>query len=251
LTPRIARFGAGLAAFAAALLGLGCAGLGPARSSTPIRVARMPLGTVAPLPPEVIAGARPLEHELARYLAERGLAVDSPSLSEARAAWLRSAQALKAEAGEAGMSFDAAAARLARELHASRGSEALLLAWVAMRPAQMKGRMVVWDGVTRELERFRGRRAGMDDARYLDALEGSFAAPSLQVAIFSGEGAKVHEGTGGLDLVQDVLLIGDKQAGFRVEMPPRDEIFDDPARLREGIERALDAYPGWPPARAR
>jgi hypothetical protein len=240
-----------LASGAAALLALGCAGIGALPDSTPNRVTVLPLGVVAPLPPEVIAGAKPLERELAAYLGERGLAVDAPDLSDARAAWLRSAQALKADAGESGMSFDGAASRLARELHAASGVDALVLPWIAMRPAQMKGRMVVWDGVSRELERFRGRRAGMDDARYLDALEGTFAAPSLQVAVYSARGEKVYEGTGGLDLVQDVLLLGDKQAGFRVEMPPRDEIFSDAALLREGIALALDAYPGWPPARAR
>jgi hypothetical protein len=143
------------------------------------------------------------------------------------------------------MSFDAAAGLLARELHARNGDLALVVPWVAMRDATMKGRMVAWDGVARELARYRGRRANMDDTRYLDQLEGSFVAPSLQLAVFSAEGAKVHQGTGGLDLVQDVELLGDPKSGFRVEMPPRDEIFKDPAALREGVALALD---GWAPA---
>jgi hypothetical protein len=240
-----------VACCALAWLAAACAGAGAFGGAAPRRVALLPLGVVAPLPPEVIAGAMPLERELARYLGERGLAVEAASLPDARAAWIRSAQTLKSEGGTAGMSFDGAARLLARELHAASGVDEVVVPWVAMRPAQMKGRMVAWDGVTRELERYRGRRTGMDDARYLDALEGSFAAPSLQVAVFSAQGEKLFEGTGGLDLVQDVLLVGDKQAGFRVEMPPRDEIFSDTALLREGVALALDPYPGWPPAQGR
>jgi hypothetical protein len=157
---------------------------------------------------------------------------------DALAAWLAAAQALKAEVGDARMSFEGAARVVARQLAEAHRFDALVLPWIVLRPAKVRGRVVTWDGVSRTLRVVNpsGRSLG-----FLDDFEAQAAAPSIQVAIFAAAGAKIFEGVGGLDLIHALAIEGDPPKIDAVPRP-REETFSDLAPLREGIAAAFDPF---------
>jgi len=205
------------------------------------RVLLFPLNVVGvELPKEVEAGAGAVASELLGYLEGRGFAVEALDPGAARDAWLRAGAALKAEVGAEKLSLEGAASTLARQLRETHDFEALLLPWIAMQAARLKDGVVAWDGVKRRLEvaaEGRNKRARW----VLGRLELWVKAPSLHVLGFSPDGEKLFEGVGGLDLVDDAEL--DLSASkIQFDMTPKRQIFQDPARLREGIAIALEPF---------
>jgi hypothetical protein len=225
-----------------ALLAAGCArnvvarGHGGAKAVR--EVALFPLNVVVPLPAGVAPGVASVEAELRAYLEAHGKRVEEVAPRDARAAWLASAQTLKAEVGEAQMSFDGAARVLARTLSRERRFDALVLPWLALRPARVRGRTVSWDGVSRTLGLVNpsGRSSML-----LEDFEAEAAAPSLQLAVFSADGAKIFEGVGGLDLLHELVIDGDPPR-IDARPRPRSEIFADRSPIREGVAAAFDPF---------
>jgi len=231
---------------ALALLGVACGGGSAARPeeasapASPQRVLLFPLNVVVTLPSEVEAGVGAVASELRATLERRGLTVETLELGAARDAWLRAAMAHKAEVGPEKISFEGAASTLARQLHETRSFDALLVPWIAMRAARMRGGSVAWDGVKRKLDL--AGEAGNKRIRWaLSRLQLTVKASSLQVVGFSPAGAKLFDGIGGLDLVDEAEL--DVSATkIHFDMVPKPEIFQDRAHLREGIAIALGAF---------
>ena len=228
---------------ALALIAPGCAGRnvlarGHAGGEAVREVLLFPLNVVVPIPAGLEAGAPSVEVELRTYLESRGKRVQTLAPRDAHAAWLAGAQALKAEVGDAQMSFEGAARILARQLAKAHRFDALVLPWIVLRPAKVRGRVVRWDGVTRTLRVVNpsGRSLG-----FLDDFEAQAAAPSIQVAVFSAEGARIFEGAGGLDLIHALAIEGDPP---KVDAVPRpcSEVFSDLTPIREGIAVAFDPF---------
>lgn len=232
----------GLVRFVPLALAVACAGGSAATRDAPPgpprRVVVFPLNVVVTLPTDVESGVAAVSEELRAYLEARGLAVDRVELADAREAWLRSAQALKAEVGPDRMSFEGAGRTLARQLREVKDFDALILPWIAMRSARMQGGTISWDGVKRKL-----KVAGSDgrprSSWVLGRVRSTVVAPSLQLAVFSPQGEKLYEGIGGLDLVHDADL-DVSSARIHFEMVPRTPIFQDRAYLRQGIAIAVD-----------
>lgn len=232
-----------VAAAAVALLAPGCAGdgilSGGRGGARGVRdVALFPANIVV-APPQGLETATPyVDEEIGKYLDSHGKRVQVLTREEAFTEWLASAQALKDEVGESQMSFDGAAATLARRLHAKQRFDALVLPWIAVRPAKVRGRTVTWDGVTRTLRILNPQGRSLQVLRDLEARA---AAPSLQVAVFSPDGRKLFEGVGGLDLVHLLVLEGEPT---RIEAEPlsRSEIFADRTSVQEGIAVAFDPF---------
>jgi hypothetical protein len=236
------------AAPGAAPLAPGAAPAAPALASLSQRVLLFPLNVVGvPLPSEVEAGADAVASELRATLEGRGLAVEALGLGAARDAWLRAAVAHKDEAGAEKMSLEGAASVLARQLSEAYDFDALLLPWVVMQAAKLKGGEVEWDGVERKVDFYPLGKAKR--ARWvLGRLKLWVKVPSLRVLGFSPEGEKLFDGVGGLDLVEEAELdVSASKMSFN--MVPKDEIFEDRARLREGIAIALAPFLP-PPAEA-
>jgi hypothetical protein len=232
----------GAALLVLALLAAGCARNVVARGfrggQTVREVALFPLNVVVPLPAGLAPGTAFVEAELSAYLEAHGKRVERVPPGDARADWLASAQALRAEVGEEGMSFDGAGRLLARRLRAERRFDALVLPWLALRTAKVRGRTVSWDGVTRTLEL---ASPSPRSPALLADFAAQAAAPSLQLAVFSAGGAKIFEGTGGLDLVHELVIAGDPP---RVDARPRPpaEIFSERSAIREGVAVAFDPF---------
>jgi len=201
-------------------------------------VVLFPLNVVVPQPPGLEDAAPLVEQELQRYLDSHGKHVQAPTREDAEAEWLASAQALRAEIGAAQMSFEGAAAILARRVHARRRFDALVLPWIALRAAKVRGRTVTWDGVTRTLRIVNPQGRSL---QVLKDFQAEAAAPSLQLAVFAPDGRKIFEGVGGLDLLHALVLEGEPTR-IDAELLPRDRIFADRGAIQEGIAVAFDPF---------
>jgi hypothetical protein len=203
-----------------------------------------PLNVVVPMPTGLEPGAASVSEALDTWLVAQGLVVESLPVAEARAAWVAAAQALRAEVGEAQMGFEGAARVCARTLHRDRSFDALLLPWLALRRAKVQGRTVSWDGVTRTM-----RVVGDTSTQthfLLDDFSADAAAPSLQVAVFSGDGAKLFDGVGGLDVVHTMVIQGDPPK-IGEQILPASQMLSDHALVNEGIALALAPLLRAPP----
>jgi hypothetical protein len=195
-----------------------------------------PLNVVAPMPTGLESGAAPVSEALRTWLAAQGLAVEELSPAPARAAWIAAAQALREQHGEQQMAFEGAAGVLARTLRRERAFDALILPWLALRPARVKGRMVTWDGVTRTLRLIGGE--SKKTHFLLEDFSADAAAPSLQVGVFAADGAKLFDGVGGLDLVHAIVVLGEPPKIGEQLLPPA-QILAAYAPVSEGIALAL------------
>jgi len=232
-----------VAAVAVALLTAGCAGgntvtRGFKGAPAVDDVVLFPLNVVVPLPPGVETAAPSVDAAIREYLDAHDKRVQAPTPEEAQAAWLASAKALKAEVGASQMSFEGAAAMLARRLHAEQRFDALVLPWIALRPAKVRGRTVTWDGVTRTLKLVNPEGRSL---QVLKDFQTQAVAPSLQLAVFSPDGRKLFEGVGGLDLLHALVLEGEPTR-IDAELLPRAQVFADRTPVNEGIAVAFDPF---------
>ena len=230
-------------AVAVALASAACAGRNTiARGHTGAGAVRdvllLPLNVVVDPPPGLEDAAPFVEQEMHALLDAHGKRVRTLAREDADAAWLESAQALRAEVGSSEMGFDGAAAILARRLHALQPFDALVLPWIALRPAKVRGRTVTWDGVERTLRVVNPQGRSL---KILRDFQANAAAPSLQLAVFSPDGRRIFDGVGGLDLLHALVLEGEPTR-IDAELLPRAQIFADRTAIQEGVETAFDPF---------
>jgi hypothetical protein len=243
MTARLTR----LLAFAALALAACAAPSGPSASDALVtRISRI---TVAPLnlavrAPAALAGkGEPVWHELLLHFQTRDkqVAVLSPQSAE----WLWVEATLDLDASDRRRALRAARSRFARGLAEHRAYDLLVVPSLVLRPARMHGAYASWDGVQRVVPKDSvATDPGIEDvfhppgSAWVGGLQGKVAAASLHVAVLRPDGTPVHEGFGGLDVVQEVHR--DDPWGGRWTFEVRPEPFADPEHLREGVERAFE-----------
>lgn len=207
------------------------------------RALLFPLNVVVAMPGALEGGAGRVDEAVRSYLTERGRHVDTMPFSEARSAWVASVKECIAAASSGCKGFDGAASLLAKRLADGREFDALIIPYLAMRPARMQMRNVKWDGVSRTLETI-GEPTKSGDIDLSGSFNGQTQAPSLAVFVFSKQGRKMFQGVGGLDLAHRVrmdpgrgITIMDTRWNF--ELLP--DVFANPENLREGV--AVAFYP--------
>jgi hypothetical protein len=186
---------------------------------------------------ELEPGARTLDDVIGRMLWERDVQVNAPSRSEFLAMWDAASQGVALAQGAApdgdGARYDAAVLALADALRA-RGSnfDALVFPHLTLRPGAVNGHAVMWDGVARRLPFARHR-----DAANLLVRRGVQApCTSLRVIAYDARGERLFERVGGLEVAKQVILARDGSGG---SWSDRDDLFQDPRALRDGVEVAL------------
>lgn len=227
---------------AACLAALACSSAPPAPAIRTVLV--FPLNVVVPMPTGLESGAASVSEALETWLSAQGLVVENLPLAQARGVWLAAAQQLRGQVGEEQMGFDGAAQACARTLRGDRSFDALLLPWLALRHAKVKGRTVSWDGVTRTM-----RVIGDTSTRthfLLEDFAADAAAPSLQVAVFSSDGTKLFDGVGGLDVVHAMVIAGDPPK-IGEQILPASQMLADHSLVNEGIALALAPLRAQPP----
>jgi hypothetical protein len=207
----------------------------------------LPLNVAAAMPRELEGPSAIVWEELELYLRAQGKELKTVARRTARSLWVRSIQ--QARAGEKGAraGYDDAARALALELRKHADFDAMIAPSLFVREARIADRSASWDGVERELE----FEPGGPEARRVAAdtpLEGVAPAASLHVAVFDASGEKLHEATGGLDLLVRVRVGRNGARSGDDSQPPgfafaaRTDPFADRAHLREGFNAAFAPY---------
>jgi hypothetical protein len=175
-----------------------------------------------------------LRDELRAALESHGVRVIAPELFEIRAVWdsaVNDVGTLLDARGDFDPGLlDVAASRLI-EAYRSQGHrfDALLLSYLESRIVTISGGSVSWDGVKRRIQIDRSK--GGKDLWKWPNHEPSVCL-SLRVIAYSGDGQRIFERYGGLEVVHHY------RSRDLAEIV-RSDLFLDRAALREGVEIAL------------
>lgn len=203
------------------------------------RVLVVPLNLAIRTAPALEEGMEPAYRALLEHLQRQDRPLAVIDARDAISLW----NEVVSEGGEApaGEALRAAASRFAVRLAEQERYGMLVFPALLVRRALVQGYQVTWDGVRHPLP----KRAFVDDSLSpsgefvaMDGLQGSIAAGSLHLAIFSADGALVHEGIGGLGVLQRAELVG-AEGRQRWTLARREGAFADADRVREGVERAF------------
>jgi len=166
-------------------------------------------------------------------LLERGLArAEKVSILEASDAWeLWRGVLLEAQLRDA-PELLTVLREFAREVGGQAEFDLLLVPSLVYREARFDGAVARWDGVRRRLAQSE-ERDRPDTTEW--AFSGEITGVSLHLLAFDSKGAQVAQGWGGLDLVHELRLEGNRHT---LELRARP--FENPDHLREGVDRALD-----------
>jgi hypothetical protein len=203
----------------------------------------LPLNVVATLPTELEEQADLVWKELEVYLEAHGRRLQTVRLLDARRLWLDSIRQAQAE-GASERGFEASLRVLALALTQHAEFDALIVPSLFLQQARMVGKSATWGGVRRRIEVV-GEHLNAGSIVLQTSLSGTIQAASLHVVVLDAQGEEVHEGMGGLDLVQHIHLLGKEsdsifKRGFVLEWRPNP--FESRAHLREGIAEAFDPF---------
>jgi len=115
---------------------------------------------------------------------------------------------------------------------------------IVVHSARVRGRSAEWDGVQRLIDVPGQLNDSIDTYREgkiwinRHGVNGELAAASLHIAVFSPTGELLHEGTGGLVLLQEIQPPA-KSDEIELAIVMRRSPFEAPDQLREGIEVAF------------
>lgn len=229
---------------------LACAGPSPGEPVIPRgRDSRvllvLPLNVASRMPPELESRSTLVWKELQGYLRRHSKELKTVSWRAARILWLRSLRELRAAEHAKRVGYDDAARAFARDLRSRADFDTLIAPSLFVRKAPISFRTARWDGVEREIEiEARGEAV----RSVAGPLEGVAPAVSLHVAVFDERGDKLHEATGGLELmVRFDAAIREPSGVTHIGFAPRTDLFADRACVREGIGAAF--VPFLPPLR--
>jgi hypothetical protein len=209
-----------------------CIGTTPARPLEAVLLA--PPNFNRELPRIFEAGPAAVAGELRAVLETRGVRVLEPDLLEIREVWESATSdvgtLLDARGDFDRALLDAAALKLA-QAYRSRGQrfDALLLSYLESRTATISGSSASWDGVKRHVQIDRSK-AGKDLWKWPN--HEPAACVSLRVVAYAGDGQRLFERYGGLEVVH-------RYRSRDLAEIVRWDLFLDRAALREGIEIAL------------
>ena len=196
--------------------------------------------TVIALPAEIQGASEPLHEEIDAYLRHHGREVQWLDLYESQRAFGEALARAKQQD-----QVDKTAELFAGELAKTHHFDALVMPSILLHEIRVLDNSGRWDGVARRMRVAnmppippggwgileKGVRAG--------GYSGKAAVTSVHVLVLSPTGARVFEGRGGVEFVQEIDLAA---KDFRFAMPVRDDLFEDGDALREGIVLAFDPY---------
>lgn len=230
------------------LLGLGAAALwlaAPAESAErqPAalgtgRVVVVPVNLAVRAAPELLPGLDPVWRALLAYFASQNKPAAALTRGDAGALW-NEVMADEKQAGAAG-DLHAAYRRFTRRVAEQARFGSIVFPTLVTHAARLDWRTAQWDGIRRPIEVPGNFREGIerfgDGKIWVDrhGAQGELAAASLHVAVFSPTGELIHEGTGGLVLLQE-LAPPAKKDEIELTTVMRRNPFEASDQLREGI----------------
>lgn len=204
----------------------------------------LPLNVSVVMPSEMSARSSLVQEALEAYLTEQPYRLKTIAFQAARGLWLASIRTARTGDKGARASYDDAARVFVQELAKHAEFDHVIAPSLYLREAPVVRGIGEWDGVRRTLK---VEAEGAENRKRVAAVpfEGVAPAASLHVAVFDGEGEKLQEKLGGLDLIARVFVPRkpDAETGApAVDFLPREDSFGDPEQLREGIALALEPF---------
>lgn len=219
------------------------------------RVILAPLNLAVVLPSDLEDAVPVVERALIADLQRRGARVAVIWPPDATALWQECVAGI-AGSGDPARDLRAAGHSFAEILAEKEDFDLLLLPSLGLREARVSGRFAQWDDVRR---RINVRVQSQDDATQpapdspLFDASGLAAAPewrgyfmglSLHLLAWRPGRRTPNERWAGLDLVHDAVQVRPgRGAPSNLELRPRAQLLDDPARVQEGVALAVD--PIW------
>ena len=213
------------------------------------KVVLLPLNLVEALPAELRKPSANVWKSIDEYLRTAGKETASLGRYESRDRWKMAEHKLKqSEEGVPGT--DSVARQFIRQLHEDREFDAVVMTSLVYREARIfqGSNTAAWDGVERDFQIVNAPT--MYGSIYLmTAAAGKMDGVSLHVYVFDGDGAKIFESFGGVDLVHKMDLNVPNVPGATPAKLVRRPLSDAVA-VRAGIERAFDPYITPPASRS-
>ena len=218
------------------------------------RVVIAPVNLAVRAVAEVEPGLDPVWRSLLDYFASGGRPPIALDPKDARALWTEVMIDAKREG--AGADLYASYGRFARRVAEQADFDSMVFPTLVMHSARVNGRAANWDGIHRQIEIPGQFNESIDTYRdgkiWLSRSGGTgeLAAASLHVAVVSPTGELVYQGTGGLVLLQELIVPQkrkSKEKDAELTAVMRNDAFADPNQLREGIRAA---FREWPTANA-
>jgi hypothetical protein len=215
--------------------------LQPAASGTG-RVVVVPVNLAVRAVAELESGVDPVWRALVAYFTSQQKPAAALTRGDAGVLW----NEVMADEKQAGGGGDLYAAYRRFTLRVAEQAEfgSIVFPTLVTRAARIKHRIAEWDGIHRPVEvpgNFREAIERFGDGKiWVDrhGAQGELAAASLHVAVFSSTGELIHEGTGGLVLLQE-LAPPAKSDEIELTTVMRKNPFEAPDQLREGIAVAF------------
>jgi hypothetical protein len=207
------------------------------------RMLVLPLNVVTTLPNELEEPSAMVWQELEAYLGSHGKQVQTLSLIDARDLWHESIEQVRMQ-GESRGGFKAAAKAMTVELAKHSEFDVVIIPSLFITQARMRGRSASWGGVRRTVE-LGGEPLSAGSIVITSSLGGTIRGASIHVVVCDAQGIQVHEGSGGLDLL-DLIYITGKESDPIHERPfgPQSRLdpFSDPKHINEGVRRAFAPF---------
>ncbi|HVH19811.1 MAG TPA: hypothetical protein VNF72_16045 [Myxococcota bacterium] len=214
-----------------AIFVLACAS---ATRPAPERVLLAPVAFDQRLDAELAQGVTPVREEMKSVLEARGFQVLAPEVVAFAEVWTDATQdvgRVRTARGSLDRALLGAASRALLEGYRARGEalDVVLLGFFEVRLVQVRGWTASWDGVDRSIradrkiwQRYSGFWPNDRDAPCL----------SLRVLAYDAEGTLLFDRPGGLEVVSEFIPA-------RLEELPRQDLFEQRAFVREGVEIAI------------
>jgi hypothetical protein len=194
----------------------------------------LPLNVIAKLPDDLAPGSERVEDALRDYLQEHGKDVRTISYADARGAWRESVDQCRREQGNCD-DFAKPARYLALHLAQAREHELLIIPYLRFREAKNCAEHVHWDQVERPVEK---TGPGLYEGAPVDIEDADMRAVSLEIYALGRDGERVFEGDGGIEVVDRIYV---PKAPEQIVAEPRENLYENPAWIREGVAISL-----WP-----
>jgi hypothetical protein len=192
----------------------------------------LPLNVIAKMPGDLAPGSERVDDDLVAYLRERGKQVRTLTYAEARTFWKASVDDCRHEQGPC-EDFAKPASYLARRLAATGEHELLIIPYLRFREAKNCAEHVHWDQVERPVEKV---GPGLYPGGPIDIEDADMRAVSIEVYVLDRGGARVFEGDGGIEVVDRIYV---PKSPDPVVSEPRENLYENPAWIREGVSIAL------------
>jgi hypothetical protein len=203
------------------------------------RVLLCPPNLVLALRSEIQSGSNPVDHEVVAYLETQGREVARIGVIEGRDHWKQAV----AEAKAAG-SLTSAAGIFVGRLAKDHEFDAVVKPSLILVQTRLAAGNASWDGVSRRMRMLNApaKPIGREDSTLAKGIAyGGISGPawvtSLHVLVYTRSGQRVFEGRGGIDFLHELDLLDETRRFL-----PNSSIFQDRARLHEGVVQAFAPY---------